>query len=165
MFYFVKHESKVFISVCMLLQFTSGACSISQKAGLAALGLGYAGGETAFTMVKAFKERRDYLVKSFGELDGVKTSEPQVLASAILSVWLNLVFLPILIIIFFRFCFLHLLFYSSKFPLVACRELSISLLISVLTMDQRLRALGKLKILSPFVDICRRMLRCCEVAS
>jgi aspartate/glutamate/aspartate-prephenate aminotransferase len=28
-------------------------------------------------MVKAFRERRDYLVKSFGELEGVKISEPQ----------------------------------------------------------------------------------------
>ncbi|KAK9271856.1 hypothetical protein L1049_002221 [Liquidambar formosana] len=47
---------------------TSGACSISQKAGVAALGMGYAGGEAGATMVKAF---------SFGELEGVKTSEPQ----------------------------------------------------------------------------------------
>lgn len=45
---------------------------------MAALGLGYAGGETVSTMVKAFEERRDYLVKSFGELDGIKISEPQV---------------------------------------------------------------------------------------
>ncbi|MBA0727229.1 hypothetical protein Golax_000241, partial [Gossypium laxum] len=28
-------------------------------------------------MVKAFRERRDFLVKSFGELEGVKISEPQ----------------------------------------------------------------------------------------
>ncbi|CAL5371785.1 unnamed protein product [Camellia sinensis] len=57
--------------------FASGASSISQKAGVAALGLGYAGGESASTMVKAFQERRDYLVKSFGELEGVKISIPQ----------------------------------------------------------------------------------------
>ncbi|XP_044511514.1 bifunctional aspartate aminotransferase and glutamate/aspartate-prephenate aminotransferase-like [Mangifera indica] len=70
---------KHFIAACNKLQsqFTSGACSISQKAGVAALGLGYAGGETGSTMVKAFRERRDFLVKSFGELDGVKISEPQ----------------------------------------------------------------------------------------
>ena len=29
-------------------------------------------------MVKAFRERRDFLVKSFKEIDGVKISEPQV---------------------------------------------------------------------------------------
>jgi len=32
---------------------------------VAALGLGYAGGEVVSTMVKAFRERRNYLVKSF----------------------------------------------------------------------------------------------------
>jgi len=37
-------------------------------------------------MVKAFRERRDYLVKSFSEIDGVKISEPQVK--------LHLVYLP-----------------------------------------------------------------------
>ncbi|KAA3473611.1 bifunctional aspartate aminotransferase and glutamate/aspartate-prephenate aminotransferase-like [Gossypium australe] len=56
---------------------TSGASSIAQKAGVAALGLGYAGGEAISTMVKSFRERRDFLVKSFGELEGVKISEPQ----------------------------------------------------------------------------------------
>lgn len=59
-------------------QSTSGACSVSQKAAVAALGLGYAGGEAVSAMVKAFWERRDFLVKSFGELDGVRISEPQV---------------------------------------------------------------------------------------
>ncbi|KAJ8765799.1 hypothetical protein K2173_014921 [Erythroxylum novogranatense] len=58
-------------------QFTSGASSISQKAGVAALGLGYAGGEAVSMMVKAFRERRDYLIKSFGEMEGVRLSEPQ----------------------------------------------------------------------------------------
>ncbi|WVZ26619.1 hypothetical protein V8G54_005163 [Vigna mungo] len=58
-------------------QFTSGASSIAQKAAVAALGLGYAGGEAVSTMVKAFRERRDFLVKSFREIDGVKISEPQ----------------------------------------------------------------------------------------
>ncbi|KAL3527784.1 hypothetical protein ACH5RR_012440 [Cinchona calisaya] len=70
---------KHFVSACNKIQsqFTSGASSISQKAAVAALGLGYAGGEAVSIMVKAFGERRDFLVKSFGELDGVKISEPQ----------------------------------------------------------------------------------------
>ncbi|KAL8110755.1 bifunctional aspartate aminotransferase and glutamate/aspartate-prephenate aminotransferase [Apium graveolens] len=70
---------KHFVSACNKIQsqFTSGASSISQKAAVAALGLGYAGGEAVSTMVKAFRERRDFLVKSFGELEGVKISEPQ----------------------------------------------------------------------------------------
>ncbi|XP_020573684.1 bifunctional aspartate aminotransferase and glutamate/aspartate-prephenate aminotransferase [Phalaenopsis equestris] len=70
---------KHFVTACGKIQSqsTSGASSISQKAGLAALGLGYAGGEAVATMVKAFQERRDFLVKSFKELEGVKISEPQ----------------------------------------------------------------------------------------
>ncbi|KAJ4953408.1 hypothetical protein NE237_030240 [Protea cynaroides] len=70
---------KHFVAACGKLQSqsTSGACSISQKAGVAALGLGYAGGDAVATMVKAFQERRDFLVKSFKELEGVKMSEPQ----------------------------------------------------------------------------------------
>ncbi|CAA2949348.1 bifunctional aspartate aminotransferase and glutamate/aspartate-prephenate aminotransferase isoform X1 [Olea europaea var. sylvestris] len=70
---------KHFVAACGKIQsqFTSGASSISQKAAVAALGLGYAGGEAVSTMVKAFRERRDFLVKSFGEMGGVKISEPQ----------------------------------------------------------------------------------------
>ncbi|GAB4860998.1 hypothetical protein Ancab_036158 [Ancistrocladus abbreviatus] len=70
---------KHFVTACGKIQSqsTSGASSLSQKAGVAALGLGYAGGEAVSTMVKAFRERRDYLVKSFRELEGVKISEPQ----------------------------------------------------------------------------------------
>ncbi|PKU77291.1 bifunctional aspartate aminotransferase and glutamate/aspartate-prephenate aminotransferase [Dendrobium catenatum] len=70
---------KHFVTACGKIQSqsTSGASSISQKAGLAALGMGYAGGEAVATMVKAFQERRDFLVKSFKELDGVKISEPK----------------------------------------------------------------------------------------
>ncbi|XP_038701400.1 bifunctional aspartate aminotransferase and glutamate/aspartate-prephenate aminotransferase-like isoform X2 [Tripterygium wilfordii] len=70
---------KHFVSACNKIQsqFTSGASSISQKAGVAALGLGYAGGEAVSNMVKAFRERRDFLIKSFGEMRGVKMSEPQ----------------------------------------------------------------------------------------
>ncbi|XP_051141445.1 bifunctional aspartate aminotransferase and glutamate/aspartate-prephenate aminotransferase [Andrographis paniculata] len=69
---------KHFVAACGKIQSqsTSGASSISQKAAVAALGLGYAGGEAVATMVKAFRERRDYLVKSFGEIKGVKISEP-----------------------------------------------------------------------------------------
>ncbi|CAH2033831.1 unnamed protein product [Thlaspi arvense] len=61
-----------------LFQVTSGAGSIAQRAGVAALGLGKAGGETVAEMVKAYRERRDFLVKSLGEIEGVKISEPQV---------------------------------------------------------------------------------------
>ncbi|KAJ9670794.1 hypothetical protein PVL29_026994 [Vitis rotundifolia] len=70
---------KHFVAACGKIQsqFTSGASSISQKAAVAALEMGYAGGEAVSTMVKAFRERRDFLVKSFGELEGVKISEPQ----------------------------------------------------------------------------------------
>lgn len=39
-------------------QSTSGACSISQEAGKAALGMGHAGGPLVDDMVKAFQERR-----------------------------------------------------------------------------------------------------------
>jgi len=59
-------------------QFTSGASSISQKAAVAALGLGYAGGEAVSTMVKAYRERRDFLVESFRDMDGARICEPQV---------------------------------------------------------------------------------------
>lgn len=57
---------------------TSGASSISQKGGLAALELGHAGGEHVAVMVKAFEERRDFLVGRLKALDGVKLSVPQV---------------------------------------------------------------------------------------
>ncbi|KAI6706116.1 hypothetical protein NL676_009078 [Syzygium grande] len=71
--------SKHFVSACAKIQsqLTSGASSIAQEAAFAALSMGYAGGETVATMVKDFRERRDFLVKSFGELEGVKISEPQ----------------------------------------------------------------------------------------
>ncbi|KAK1432395.1 hypothetical protein QVD17_09291 [Tagetes erecta] len=70
---------KHFIDACNKIQSqsTSGASSISQKAAVAALGMGHAGGEAVSHMVKAFRERRDFLVLSFRELDGVKISEPQ----------------------------------------------------------------------------------------
>lgn len=70
---------KHFVAACGKIQSqtTSGASSISQKAAVAALGMGKAGGESVSAMVKAFRERRDYLVKSFKELEGVKISDPQ----------------------------------------------------------------------------------------
>ncbi|KAK1432394.1 hypothetical protein QVD17_09290 [Tagetes erecta] len=70
---------KHFIAACNKIQSqsTSGASSISQKAAVAALGMGHAGGETVSHMVKAFRERRDFLVSAFRELDGVKVFEPQ----------------------------------------------------------------------------------------
>ena len=74
---------KHIVAACSKLQgqVSSGASSIAQKAGVAALGLGKAGGETVAEMVKAYRERRDFLVKNFREMEGVKISEPQVLAS------------------------------------------------------------------------------------
>lgn len=70
---------KHFVAACGKIQSqsTSGASSISQKAAVAALRLGFAGGEAVTTMVKAFRERRDFLVQSFGAMEGVKISEPQ----------------------------------------------------------------------------------------
>ncbi|KAF9663626.1 hypothetical protein SADUNF_Sadunf17G0071000 [Salix dunnii] len=56
--------------------FTLGAISISQKAGVAAIGLGYAGGEAVSTVVRALREWRDFLIKSSGEMEGVGISEP-----------------------------------------------------------------------------------------
>ena len=64
--------------LCRLFQFTSGACSISQKAGVAAMGLGKAGGEDVAAMVKAFRARRDFLVERLQAIEGVKLSVPKV---------------------------------------------------------------------------------------
>jgi len=47
-------------------------------------------------MVKAFRERRDFLVKSFREIDGVKISEPQV----------QFIFVSIIHLFFFLILFL-----------------------------------------------------------
>lgn len=78
-------------NTCYWIQLTSGA-SISQKAAVTALGLGYAGGEAVSTMVKAFRERRDFLVESFRQMDGVKISEPQVqLCKHSYFIWLLLI--------------------------------------------------------------------------
>ena len=64
-----------------MLQFTSVASSISEKAVGFSLGLGHAGGKAVAIVVKKFRERRDFLVRSFGELEGVKISEPKVTTS------------------------------------------------------------------------------------
>lgn len=70
---------KHFVTACNKIQSqsTSGASSISQKAAVAALGMGKAGGEAVATMVKAFQVRRDFLIKSFSDLEGIKISDPQ----------------------------------------------------------------------------------------
>jgi aspartate aminotransferase len=55
-------------------QFTSGACSIAQKASIAAI----SGDLTSVkTMLKAFHERRDLVVKLLNEIPGMKTNIPQ----------------------------------------------------------------------------------------
>ena len=55
-------------------QITSGACSIAQKAAVAAIN----GDLTSVkTMLKAFNERRDLVVKLLNEIPGMKTNIPQ----------------------------------------------------------------------------------------
>eukprot|EP00850_Spirogloea_muscicola_P016620 SM000136S00166 [mRNA] locus=s136:144166:147260:+ [translate_table: standard] len=58
-------------------QTTSGASSLAQKAAMAALGLGLAGGEPVKAMVAAFEKRRSFLVERWGALPGVKLSVPE----------------------------------------------------------------------------------------
>ena len=55
-------------------QFTSGACSISQRATLAALTSSMAPTEA---MCKAFAERRELVVKLFGEMEGFRFHAPE----------------------------------------------------------------------------------------
>lgn len=54
-------------------QFTSGACSIAQKASEAALN---AGSETCVEMKKVFLTRRDLVLKHLKEINGLKTNVP-----------------------------------------------------------------------------------------
>ncbi|XP_052729534.1 bifunctional aspartate aminotransferase and glutamate/aspartate-prephenate aminotransferase-like isoform X2 [Vigna angularis] len=61
-------DSLVEAKSSIVVKFTSGASSISQKAAVATLGLGYAGGEAVSTMVKAFRERRDFLIERFRDI-------------------------------------------------------------------------------------------------
>lgn len=55
-------------------QFTSGPCSISQKAGVAALEMGL---EPVREMVTAFRDRRDFVLKRLRELDGIRCPTPE----------------------------------------------------------------------------------------
>jgi aspartate aminotransferase len=63
------------ITACekMQSQFTSGANSITQRAAITALDGGL---DAALEMVKAFKERRDFLVSALNEIPGLKTNNP-----------------------------------------------------------------------------------------
>jgi aspartate aminotransferase len=64
------------IEACNKLQgqITSGASTIAQKASVAALSGGLS---TVKTMMKAFKERRDLVVKLLSEIPGMKVNVPQ----------------------------------------------------------------------------------------
>ncbi len=55
-------------------QFTSAPCSISQKAGVAALQMDK---KPVRAMVSAFRQRRDYVLARLRGLDGVRCPEPQ----------------------------------------------------------------------------------------
>jgi aspartate aminotransferase len=55
-------------------QITSGACSIAQKAAVAALNGDLS---SVKTMLKAFHERRDLVIKLLNEIPGMKTNTPQ----------------------------------------------------------------------------------------
>jgi len=57
-------------------QQTSGASSIAQYAGVAALEMGVAGGEPVAVMVEAFKQRRDYVVSRLQAVEGIKLNPP-----------------------------------------------------------------------------------------
>jgi aspartate aminotransferase len=58
-------------------QFTSGACTIAQKAALRAVSGDPARSEELKTMVSAFKERRDLLLQMLEDIPGIKTNVPQ----------------------------------------------------------------------------------------
>ena len=58
-------------------QTTSGASSIAQKAGVAALGLGPGGGSVVGEMVAAFRERRDYTAARLAAMPGVDLVVPE----------------------------------------------------------------------------------------
>ncbi len=59
-------------------QSTSGASSIAQQAALTALALGPGGGKPVAQMVRAFGDRRDYVVERLRGIPGIKLAEPQV---------------------------------------------------------------------------------------
>ncbi|KAH9603942.1 hypothetical protein KSS87_019699, partial [Heliosperma pusillum] len=70
---------KHFVTTCAKIQSQLSSCanSISQSAGESALRMGKAGGEVVATMVTAYRERRDFLLQFFKDLQGVKVSHPQ----------------------------------------------------------------------------------------
>lgn len=55
-------------------QYTSGACSIAQKASTAAINGGL---EYPMEMNKAFKRRRDLIIKELNKIEGIKTNVPE----------------------------------------------------------------------------------------
>ncbi len=55
-------------------QFTSAPCSITQRAGIAALAMGL---DPVREMVTAFRERRDYVLERLRSIDGVTCPEPE----------------------------------------------------------------------------------------
>lgn len=55
-------------------QFTSGTCSITQKAATAALTEDM---EPTYEMTKAFRERRDYLYGELSSIEGIKLNKPE----------------------------------------------------------------------------------------
>jgi aspartate/methionine/tyrosine aminotransferase len=55
-------------------QFTSAPCSITQRAGIAALDMPL---DTVHEMVAAFRERRDYLLAEIAALPGVRCPKPE----------------------------------------------------------------------------------------
>lgn len=57
-------------------QITSGTCTISQKASIAAVTMNPISDSNLYKMVKAFKERRDYLLEILREIPGLKTNIP-----------------------------------------------------------------------------------------
>ena len=53
-------------------QITSGPNSISQEAAMAALDMGYKGGEDVAAMVRAFEQRRDFVSSRLNAIEGIK---------------------------------------------------------------------------------------------
>lgn len=70
--------SKEIVKACDKLQgqFTSGACSISQRAALKAVSLDPKESDDLMNMVRAFRERRDLSLKLLNEIPGVQTNVP-----------------------------------------------------------------------------------------
>ncbi len=57
-------------------QITSGTCTISQRASIAAVRMDPMADNDLHTMVNAFRERRDYLLEILREIPGLKTNIP-----------------------------------------------------------------------------------------